>query len=102
MLWVLAYIVLGIFAMQGYETTFAFILTFLWLAGLGFSVGGLRRTARIEEAKRNRGVAPEIVFEFVVSRYFDYFALLFSIFWFSFLSYVTYSRVIALVPHSAP
>ncbi len=89
-LWVIAYVVLGIFAMRGYEVTFAFVLTFLWLAGFGFSVSTLRRTARIEEAQRHRSVAPEIVSKFVTSRAYDYFALVFAIFWFSFLAYVTY------------
>jgi len=88
-LWVVAFIALGGFALNGFNVSFAFVLAALWLAGIGFAVGGLRRSARIAEAKKLRGYGQEVVYKFVTSRAYDYFIVLFSIFWFSFLTYVT-------------
>jgi hypothetical protein len=92
---ILAFLIHIFAAYRGYDAKFGIVLTLLWLAGPGFSVPALRRGARIEQAKQNRGLAPEFVYRFVLSRRYDYFVLIFTIFWFAFLSYVSIAVAIS-------
>lgn len=93
--WVVTYIVLGILQLRGHDMTLPFLLAFMWLFSIGFSVNGLRWSANRVEIEKHKGVAPDIVYRMVKTRAFYYYTVFIVAFFFVFLAYFTYSIAFA-------
>lgn len=87
------FITLAILDFRGHEVIWPFMLSFMWLFGIAMFVELFQRSKRLEEAKRMKDMVPRFLYKFVTSDAYAYSMAWFFMFWFGFLTLITFLQV---------